>query len=328
MKNLTLSIILSIIAWSMSPAIPFLALDPPEVMQIFSAQVVRNTIHDGDMAILFHWYIEDNDYEQPASDTIFFRLYDTDNATLLSSAVPVVYFGYGYDNGLSCFYFTAAENLTWGENYIINITGSPAFFDPLPSPYNFIIPTDSYFGSTDQEANQEATADYIFSVAQLLEIAYPTYSLYGSTDMGIVLTDTGEAYFRSAVPGLQSMAPSLFLTQYYIPEVTPMDFDDAQAQTYAERLQGSDIMDGFNAAGDEIGISGSALVGGVFIIACIVIIIFTTRKGWGSEPGILASGIILTAGSVLFGGGLFAVRLVMGLIGAVLLFYIIAFKRA
>jgi hypothetical protein len=305
-----------------------LALTPPDSMTIYSTRVVRNTVEDGDVAIAFHYFVDDNSYTDPASSTILFRLYDTDNTTLLSSTVPYVYFGYGYDNGIALFYFSASDNLTWGEAYRINIAGSPAFFDPQPTPYNYFLSSSDYSSETTQAANQDLMTDYVLGVARLLEIAYPTYSLYGSTDMGVVLSAVGEAYFRGAMPGLQSIAPDLFLTQHYIPTLSDMGLGSTQATTYEGRLEDSDIMDGFEALGNELGVAGQSVAGGVAFICAIGLVIYTNRLRWGSTPGIIAAMILLSGAAVTLGGALMLVRLTLGLIAAIMLFYLLFFKRS
>lgn len=326
MKRLIL--ILALIAGLfIAQAHPILATELPDSISVVSVFVARNTVVDGDMAIVFHYNIEYETYpDDPASDTIIFRLYDPTGTYILASKSPYVYFNNGYGNGVASFYFE--ESPTWGLQYKINITGSPVFFDPLPSEYNYAIPNSSYCSSSNQSVNQEFMASYIITVCEQLQIAYEDYTLYGSTDTGVVLSSLGELYFRGAIPGIQSMAPSLFLTQAYVPETEYIDTDLGQADTYAERLEDTDIMEGLDAIGDEAGIPGEAVAGGGVFIVCIGAVIFTTRKGWGVNPGLIVSAILLAASAVILGGANMVVGIVLALIAAILIFFMIFFKRS
>ena len=328
MKQLLSILTLLIALFLMQQPVAVYAIEPPSSMSIVSVQVVRNTVFDGDMAIVFHYnIIPFDDYpDEPASDTIIFRLYDPDATTLLASTIPYVFFTNGYGNGVASFYFETAPE--WGLQYKLNIVGSPAFFDPLPDPYNYTISSSAYSSSENQTVNQELMASYIISVSRQLELAYPTVTLHGSTDTGIVLSASGEYYFRGAVPGIQSIAPSLFLTQFYVPDPQYMDTSLAQTETYAERLTGTDIMNGFTAIGDEIGIPGDAVAGGGVFICAVGLIVLTSRKGWGVAPGIIAASVLLGLASVVLGGGAMVLRIVLALIAGILIMFLLFFKRS
>jgi hypothetical protein len=305
-----------------------LALDPPDVISIYSVNAVRNTIEDGDIAIGVHFYVEDNDYETPASDTIIVRLMEEDGVTLIDSILPTLYFGYGYDNNACMFYFSASDNLTWGSEYVINIIGSPGFFTPAPEPQNYSMVAGDWYSLTDQELNQDDMETWVLSVARLLELAYPAYSLFGATDMGTALSSDGEAFFRQAMPGIQSIAPGIFLTQFYVPESIDMDLGTDQAEAFAETLDNSDLKDTLVATGEYIGMDWQNIAGGVIILICIAMIILTQRKGWGIHPGMIASSILLTAGAIALGDAFMAFRWSMALIAGILLMFTIFFKRS
>lgn len=323
-----LAALMIILAFSLLPGSPSLALEsPPDTIVIHDVYAVRNTPNDGDMAIAVRYYIEDDSYTTPSSQTMFIRLYDTDGTTLIDSVIPVVYFGYGYDNNVCMFYFTESDNLTYGSEFVINIAGSPAFWDPLPDPVTYTMTVADWSSATSLEANQENMENWVLSAAQQLEYAYPTYSLYGSAGGSNVLTEDGEAFFRQAMPGIQGIAPGVFLTQFYIPTAQALAIGDDQASTYADRMNNTDLADGLDAIGDLLGTEGSSIAGGVLILACVALCIWCIRKDWGIHPAIIGSSIILTAGAVVLGDAFMAVRLVMGLIAAILLMYMFFFKK-
>lgn len=310
------------------PNTPALAVDPPDVISIYSVNAVRNTIEDGDIAIGVHYYVEDNSYATPASDTIIIRLFEDDGTTLIDSVVPVTYFGYGYDNNVCLFYFTASDNVTWGEELLINIIGSPGFFTPAPDPGNYSMVSGDWYSLTSQEDNQDDMESWILSVCKLLEQAYPAYSMYGATDMGFALTADGEAFFRQAMPGIQGIAPGIFLTQFYVPNASDMLLDDTQAQAYASMLDNTDIKDTLEATSEYIGVDWQSIAGGILILLVIALMIWTQRKGWSIHPGMIAGSIILTAGAIMLGDAFMALRWTMALIAGVMIMFMLFFRRS
>lgn len=306
---------------------PVYATEAPDSISILSAQVVRNTITDGDMTFVAHYNLAYEDYpSEPASSTFIFRLYSPDGLTLLAATTPYVIFNNGYSHGVVSFYFDAEDAPEWGLAYKIDIAGSPLYFDPPPDPYNYVL--SDYSGTTDQQANQELLKSYILGVCDLMEQAEPSWVLHGSTDVGIVLTALGEVYFRGAIPGLQSMAPTLFFVQFYTPEPTELTYTDELAQEYGGRLEGTDIMLGFERLGAEFNLSGGTTAAFLVILACIALIIFLAAKGWGIEPGMLGAGIILTLGALLLGNALMVLRFFMAFIGGIMIFYLLFLRRA
>lgn len=331
MRKIILAALLAVIL-IICVAAPVLAADPispPDSMSIVSAKVVRNTVEPGDMAIVFHYNLAYADYpDTPASQTMMFRLYSPDGLTLLATAVPYVFFSFGYGNGVSSFYFNADTAPTWGQAYLINIAGSPAYFETLPEPYYYTITSADYSGVTDKSGNQELMKSYILTVCDALETAYLSITLKGSTDVGMVLTATGEAYFRGAVPGLASIAPSLFFTQFYVPKPIPVEYDATLQESYTGRLDDSDLMSGFDAIGEKAGVTGQTVGAFAMILLAIGLLIFTNYKGWGSEPGVVGAGIILTLGAVLLGDAVMTIRFIMALIAGILIFYQLFLKKA
>ncbi len=306
------------------------AADAPDSLLILSAQVARNTIETGDMAIVFHYniYYSGTVPTDLASDTIIFRLHNPAGTVLIASAVPYVMFDNGYNTGVGSFYFDSATAPTWGEAYRINIFGSPAFFDPLLDSYSFTLSASHYTSSAIGAVNRLLMADYIISLARLMNEAYSPVVFFGSTDMQIVLSDSGEQYFRGAIPGLQSIAPSLFLTQQFVPEPEYPETDLAQTLTYAERLADSDVMRGFAAIGAEMAMPGEAVAGGLVFIIAIGFIILTIKLKWGRDPGMIAASGFLAAAAVLLGGSVMVVGVVLALISGIIIMMMLFLRKA
>lgn len=314
-------------------ATPAYALEPPDDISIDSIQVIRNTAEDGDIAFLFYF---DTDYvsypESPsADDSVILRLLDTDGITLIATGSPYSLFDHGYGPQVSSFYFDAdtvsSLGLTWGEQYTISITFSEAYITSPPVE-NYMIAANDYSDTTDQDENQVILASWVLEVCDDLHEARADYLLYILTDSGVVLTTIGELYFRGAIPGLQSMSPDLFYFQYTTPEVTEIEYTANMTAVYGGRLDDTDVMTGFDRIGDQLGISGGFVIALFFVIIAIAILIFTTYKGWGPEPGLLMGGNWLTLGALLAGNTVMVLRIVIAFIAGIMLLYVMLFRRA
>jgi hypothetical protein len=314
-------------------AVPIYATDPPDDITIYSSKVVRNTVETGDMFFCFHWNLDYTAFPtEAASQTFSFRLYSADLSTLLAASTPYVYINNGYGQGVSGFYFSAAEvtslGLVWGTGYIINVAASPAYFTTLPEPYYYTVAAGDYCSDTDQVVNKWEMKLYILSICDLLHIAYPTVVWSGTVDTGTVLSDIGELYFRGALPGISVISPTLFYTQFYVPTGMTSTYDDDLLDEYTSRLAGEDIMVGFDRLGAEFGLEGQTIAAFLVIILCIAFMIWMRRIEWSSEIGYSGAMIILTAGAILLGDALLVIRFIMALGAGIMLFWMVFLRKA
>jgi hypothetical protein len=309
-------------------------LDPPSGINVPSARAFRNLVEDGDMAIVFHYEI---DYgvdipEVLASASWIFRLYSEDGNTLLSTSTPYVFSSFntnGYGNGVGSFYFTHTGNPGWKGLYRINLFGVPLYYNPIES-FTYSMTSADYVSATTQESNRNEMFLYVLSLCDTFHGIYPTLNLASSTDVGRVLSDYGDVYFRGAVPGIQAMCPQLFFVQVYIPEtMTTEEYNLSLQETYTQRLVGTDLMRGAERIGDLLGGMSGIFVFGIFtFIVCIGSCIVTMRKGWGIEPGMLASAGLTILAALLLGDIMFTLVMVGALIAGMAIMFILFFKRA
>lgn len=290
-----------------------------------SAQAVRDTISNGDIALMFSANLSFSSFPTtPANLTLRYELWN--GSTLLQRQTPYVLHNYGYGQTVGSFYFTASNAPAWGGNYTIRIQEQAGYFESAQS-YNLTLVAGNWSSYTGQLDNQALAATYAMGLAQGLETAYG-YDFWTTSDTGNVLASYGEVYFKGAIPGITGIAPSIFTRQSQIIGSGDVGYNQNLGLQYQQRSQNWDIVKGFNRIGTYIGTEGATLACYIIILACLALIIFTAWKGWGVDPGMIGSGIILTAGAVLFGGATLTVRLVMGLIVAVILFYQLYLKRA
>ena len=317
-----------------------LGLELPSSMEIPAnyVKVFRNLVETGDMLYVFEYNIaftSDNFSDNiSASESFIFRLYDTDNVTVLATATPYAFPFFdtnGYSHGVSGFYFANADTKpAWGSAVKIELYGLPTYFTPAQS-CNYTLTASNYTSSTTQEANQTALYNYILLETDRLTKFYDDTGviLQGTSDTGMVLSNYGENYFRGAIPGIQTLCPSLFYIQVYVP--TRMDsatsYNMSLGDTYTARHATSDFGKGFTRIGEAMGVSGAFAGAGICFVLCIVVCIYFNKKGWSTEFGMFISAIICTFFAVTLGNIVFTVLMIIALLAAMGLVWMFLLKR-
>ncbi len=307
----------------------------PDKMEIKSARGFYNLAEQGDAAIVVHWNVDYGDNYTtanftklaPASLAIELQMYDTDGTTLLRTAKPYVYGPFqtnGYQQGVSYFYFSASDNLVVSQPYQVRIQESGLYFDNITSTsYTMTVATDW------KDHTQDDMYDHFIQLSDLLLAEYPLVPLTTSTDIGIVFSTYGESYFRAAIPGIQTLCPKLFYVQTYAPTVMPTTpFNSSLQDLYSIRMQGSEIKRGADRLGAHFGITGYTVLGLFCFGLCIGSCIFTMKKAWGLEAGVVGATIIALCFAVLIGNAVFTVVMVMTLIAVIALMFTFVGRRA
>jgi hypothetical protein len=336
MKRLVISATLALLAVLLIAVPVYAALVNPTSMSVVSVSAFRNLAEPGDVAIVFHADIEYSGNltypTTPASSTMLFRLYGADGTTLLSTVTPTNYSlfeTYGYGDSISCFYFPASENLTWGSAFKINLYGLPAYFSGLSPVTINMASSDWNSENTSQENQRTAFYDYIVELGGTLSTIYPDVPLLVTTDGNVALSVYGESYLASAITGIYSLCPQLFFSQVYVPTVmTTQNYTMLMGTTYESRLEGTDIMRGMNRIGAYLGgVSGYFIFAFFTLGLAIFAVIFCIRKEWGFESGaVVAAGIILCS-AILSGNILYTLVMVGSLIAIIALSWVFYHKR-
>lgn len=334
MKRLVLSVVLAGLMLLIM-ALPVYALEPPDSMSIQSVRAFRNLAEIGDMLIVFHYrYVDASGYPTtPASSSILFKLY-SEGGDLLAASEPYVFYAFGtngYGDGVSSFYF-GADNVTtdWGDALQIVMCGLPAYYDPLIPPASRIMTSADYSGSEEIIDSQNDLYNKIMSLCITLTGIYPTVPLRAVTDGVTVLSNYGETYFRGAIPGIQLLSPGLFLTQVYVPTVMPVEpYNMSLQDRYTARLIGTDLMRGADRLGDVVGgISGTFVWGFIVFAGCLALCIFTMRKGWGIESGMVGGAGFVILFALLMGDLFFTLTMIGALLAAMAIMFVFGYKRA
>jgi len=313
------------------------AIDLPDSINLIDARAFQNLNETGDMLVVYHGKVNYDSYNGtypavPASSSIMLRFY-ADNGTLMASAAPYVYYPFdnnGYGDFVSAFYFDAASAPVWEGAHSINIQGVPSYYTPAEavSLYKPLASSD-YEDSADTAVNQENLYIYILSLCDQFKSIYTDVSLKSTTDVGTVLSAYGEAYFKSAIPGLSTLCPDLFYVQVYIPEVMPVTaYDESLADTMATHTDGGDIERGMTRLGTVIGVGASFMWGLLTFVGSLVICIYCQKKGWGVELGMTISSLLVILIAVLVGDAIFSLMMIVGLLATIGIMWVMFLRRA
>jgi len=267
--------------------------DPSGTPTVDNIGGYKNLIGDGDVLIFGEYnipYADDDIPPVPASSTYILRLLNSGGAEL-GRIAPRVFFDYGYNKGAFSFYFSTADNLTFGGIYTIRISQNPAYFD-TPQSYDYVMSPSSWTTAETQEDNRVALTIAVISTAQRLEAEYTAYVLVESGLSGTVLSSpTGETYFRNVIYGIQVMAASLYLLQ-----IMPYDIEEREysVNTTYENRYGDWVETDVEATAAQFGMTAQAWMALVFALpACFGFIITSAKKFHKVEPGLLVSAVII-----------------------------------
>lgn len=295
-----------ILLWLIWFAIPVFATGPPDSTPTVSdIKANVNLLETGDILIYGLYNIP---YSPPPDDdagkTYILTLIDTDGVTQLGSIRPFAYIEMdnGYNMGVFSFRFSASDNLTVDQPYIIRIKQNPSYFE-TPEYWDYSMALSGWTDATSQEANQAELMINVLEFAQELEIAYSLSILEDSPGGTVLSSPEGETYFRGAIYGIQAMAPDLFLVQ----TITSWDTGDRAWTTdkfdeYGSRFSGTFIGAATDNTSGTYGVDtgtmmsllfGIPIIGGAFIVSQIkwhklepayiigvVVIILLALMGW------------------------------------------------
>jgi len=321
---LILGLALATLLLGSSSSIVFAEPAAPDSLEILSAQVYRNVASDGDALVVFQYNIHYiTDPEERADQLFIFRLFSPANEEL-GIVLPYAFYSNGYEQGVSAFYF-AISPLTWGEANKIQIVGNPSqFASPLELNY-YLAPSD-YCESIEQGENQKVLADYLINVARDLEANWST-SLIEETQVGSVLNSTGEAYFRGAILGLQTMCPLIFYIQLITPEYDQVTRGTQQATEYKERYKNTWVGTALKTTANQFHVEPTMITGGFILIAMLGVMILSFKFFHTTTPGLVTALLLFVMGGVM--GWVPMAMIAIGSLGmAMFLFYTFFFRSA
>lgn len=262
----------------------------------------RNLLETGDVLLLIYANIPySSTPDAEVGDAFIWRLIDTDNVTELGSDTGYVWVDNGYGYNVFSMYFSAADNLTWETEYILRLSGNPAIFTDPPE-YNYPISTTDYSGATAETVETELSVR-ILTISTDLDIKWAlgaAYSLLLEEEAGTVLSIYGEAFYRNAIFGIQSLCPQLFRFAINDIEVTDRTWTDAYADNLTGQYSGTWI-ETAQSGGASLAGTGYDLTTILLILGMIAAAVFAgmSLAGGDAWAGMLDGGIVLLAGARL-----------------------------
>lgn len=275
----SLALALTAIVVTVVPALAIALPDSAPTIQ--SINVFRNILETGDMGFFIY---ENTPYAVPPTDfgygsAYVWRLIDTDGTTELAQALGYEYHDDGYGFNVIHFYLSAANvtslGVAWQDALFLRLSGTPAAF-VTPPVYNFSISSSDYSSYTATADVKSAIADLIRIMAADLNNDWAlssTTTLLDDSETGVVLSVYGQAFFRGAIFGVQSMAPAVFPLVISDVNVTPRTWTTNYTTALAAQSMGTDI-DGAVAAGETLLDVSYNLFGLLLVLGmCIVLIV-------------------------------------------------------
>ncbi len=312
--------------------VAFAALTPPDLLEIKGAWVYRHLIETDDFLVVLHYNIEWTDPlnipDDPANKTFLVRLMSTDDNEELGVTTPYPFYSSGYYQGIAAIYLPAAEAPTWGQGYVLHLEGNPSKW-ATPPTIKYTLTSSDYCSFDTTQENHTQLGVQIIESAQDLEVAWdvPGELVY-ATDVGTVLTLTGETYYLGAVPGLRVMAPSVFALQTLDVDWDYQTHDPTQAEEYEHQYDDTPIGEAIDALGELFGGVSPRLITGIFLIIVMLgVMVISSVKYQTSTPGLLAGATVLVLSVPL---GIFSMALLAVITFLVILFigFTFYFKNA
>ena len=267
--------------------------DPDSTPSATNIHINRNVIENGDEVI----YGEINiPYATPPDDnvdqTFVLRIMDSTKTTEYGYSLLYSYFTKGYNRNVFAFYFTPAHAPTWNTRLILRISESPGYFS-TPINTDIDIPTSDYTTLNTVTDNQIEFAKKLIPIIDDIgsknNVALLTVS--GSYN---VLNGVGELYMRGAVPGIELMAPNLFLVQNLDLNYTDTPWTTTQFDTYESRFAGTWVGDDMDATSTQVGMPGTMIMGFIITLPlCLGSVIFTSWKFKHTDPGLMVCALFL-----------------------------------
>lgn len=274
-----------------------IAIANPDSITLHTAKVFENIFATGDMLFVMSYDIEyASEPSEDASTSFLINLMSTDNSTLIKSRA-LSYYQYN----LTSIYFSPTQvvssNLTWGTEYKVRVSGSPALFPTLTEDINM---DTKGLSITDYNADGTLTSKQLLQ-AHCIDIAESLESDWGITLLVTtsggeqVLNSTGSVTFLDAIPGLNDALPDLFQLSSTIPTVdSSLSSANYSVASRIDARLGPSIGNAFSGIGNFFGIGQNSAAGlwAIIFILTIASIVFL-NTGNNTAALVLATPVVV-----------------------------------
>lgn len=298
----SLSVLLAIILL-LSPAIPALAdqANPDSTPTIsgghLGVNAYRYLLESGDVGFLVYANIPyATTPTTPENEAFIWQLLSTDGSTVIGQTTGFPYHTSGYGYNVFWFYFSAADNVTWGSAYILRLTGNPDIFTTPPT-YDFVLQASDYTSSTTQADNQAELELRIIEISQDLYTRWSltaTTTLLRESEAGTRLSTLGESFWRGAVYGCQAFAPGVFEFGTLTITTTSHMGGTAYADNLSSQYTGTWIATSMQGGADFFDLDYDLLSTIFVIVACIGVMFMEQKLSGNIWFGLTDAALVAT----------------------------------
>lgn len=198
----------------------------PDNLQIRDVKCFRDLIETDDFLAVVSFDIGYTTApEAPASDYFILRLINSGTGADIGQQLPFSFGLNGYQYGITGFYFSASTTPAWNDSHSIRLEGNPTKWTTLPTPSVWALTVIDYSSGSGQATNRSQLLTFLITAIQQVEQDWDVMGdLATTTTSGFVLKAAGQYYMLGAIPGLNYMAPDIFLIKE-APIVYPDDKD-------------------------------------------------------------------------------------------------------
>lgn len=298
---------------------PVLAIDSPDGdFAINAVYAYQNCVQDGDQLYIVDYTIEYT--SNPTEDaTEAFKINLLDGTDILHYRYPYVYDGYnddGYSRGVTSFYLSPDEALTWEDIYTMQLIGNPSL------SWSGDIPEVSV--SSFDERNSDTTttiqgliSDRVIALAEVLDRDWDaSVSLLQTLSEGTFLSAYGVEYFGRVMGSISLLAPYALADVTFYPDMFEYDFD----QDYSDQLE-SDISGtpfDLTDLATEFGTSRGTITGILYYLVVLFLGVLLVHHMGTYKP------VILLLAPLVIMGAFVGVPLVVTIIIAFICLFLIA----
>lgn len=259
----------------------------PDDITVDGVKVFQNIFETGDVLFVIAYDIDyASEPTEDCEDIFTLNLYDTDGADLFK-ARNISF----YQENFSSIYYDATDataNLTWGNDYVVKVSGNPLVFSTLTEGTNVVTETlsEANWIIGDNEDSLEYLRLHIIDIMEDMEVALSEDYVELVSGVKYVTLD-GMHIVLTNINNINNVITDLFqITRSTYPYTAPSASDDAlEDATTISTVLGSNADVAFTGIGTYLGISENMTAGmfwALIVATVISIAYFNSDNSTGS----------------------------------------------
>lgn len=291
-------------------ASPVFATDEPDTVSLDDILVIEDVISTGDAIVFVPYTISFTTVpEANINLTFIFTMLSPDATEQIGHVTAFPFQNGGYGGGLVGFYYE--DGVTTGSAYTFRVQENPSYYSS-PVYWDFNITEANYSDDADTSI---AVRSKILTVATALQSEWSIELLTTDDNGQTILSDYGQIYFGTAIPGLPLMCSSLYDVQVRSPDYERRSWDFTIANAMRTKYNGTFIGDFFTGFAGMAGTEDHlAALDVAAILSFVVVVIIAIKWGKGNIFSGLMTGYAFLLLFMLYGS------VSMVLVGAIAFF--------